>query len=102
MFDVDFSYCWLNLEVSWYSLEQYIGCIIRQAFNYYCSLLQVWREAEKQVLIWDLEAKEVLKVLNLIVIGSLRSVKVLKVLTLIRWKMWKVLMCQPKKWKGVR
>ena len=27
--------------VSWYSLEQYIGCIIRQAFNYYCSLLQV-------------------------------------------------------------
>ena len=45
-FDVDFSYCWLNLEVSWYSPEQYIGCIIRQAFNYYCSLLQVWREAE--------------------------------------------------------
>ena len=40
-FDVDFSYCGLNLEVSWYSLEQYIGCIIRQAFNYYCSLLQV-------------------------------------------------------------
>ena len=29
------------LEVSWYSLEQYIGCINRQAFNYYCSLLQV-------------------------------------------------------------
>ena len=28
-------------EVSWYSLEQYIGCIIRQAFNYCCSLLQV-------------------------------------------------------------
>ena len=55
-FDVDISYCWLNLEVSWYSLEQYIGCIIRQAFNYYCSLLQVWREAEMQVLIWDLEA----------------------------------------------
>ena len=40
-FDVDFSYCQLNLEVSWYSLEQYIGCIIRQAFNYCCSLLQV-------------------------------------------------------------
>ena len=40
-FDVDFSYCWLNLEVSWYSLEQYIGCIIRQAFNYYCSLQEV-------------------------------------------------------------
>ena len=30
------------------------------------------------------------KVLTLIVIGSLRSVEVLKVLTLIRWKMWKV------------
>ena len=29
------------LEASWYSLEQYIGCIIRQAFNYCCSLLQV-------------------------------------------------------------
>ena len=32
-----------NLEVSWYSLEQYIGCIIRQAFKFsiiqpmYCS-----------------------------------------------------------------
>ena len=47
------------LEVSWYSLEQYIGCIIRQAFNYHCSLLQVWREAENQALMWDLEAKEV-------------------------------------------
>ena len=29
------------LEVSRYSLEQYIGCISRQAFNCYCSLLQV-------------------------------------------------------------
>ena len=29
-----------DLEVSWYSLEQYIGCIVRQAFNYYCSLHQ--------------------------------------------------------------
>ena len=24
-FDVDFSYCWLNLVEAWYSLEQYIG-----------------------------------------------------------------------------
>ena len=32
------------------------GCIGRQAFNYYCSLLQVWWEAEKEALIWDLEA----------------------------------------------
>ena len=23
--DVDFSYCWLNLVETWYSLEQYIG-----------------------------------------------------------------------------
>ena len=43
-----------------------------------------------------------LKVLNLIVIGSLRSWEVLKVLNLIRWKLWKVLNCKPKKWKGVR
>ena len=35
-----------NLEVSWYSLEQYIGFVVRQAFNYCCSLHQVWREAE--------------------------------------------------------
>ena len=25
-------------EVSWYSLEQYIGFVVRQAFNYCCSL----------------------------------------------------------------
>ena len=35
-----------DLEVSWYSLEQYIGCINRQAFNYYCSLFQVWGKLE--------------------------------------------------------
>ena len=27
--------------VSWYSLEQYIGFVVRQAFNYCCSLHQV-------------------------------------------------------------
>ena len=43
---VDFSYCWINLEVLKYSLEQYIGFAVRQAFNYYCSLHQVWREVE--------------------------------------------------------
>ena len=31
----------LHLEVSWYSLEQYIGFVVRQAFNYCCSLHQV-------------------------------------------------------------
>ena len=31
----------INLEVSWYSLEQYIWLYSRQAFNYCCSLLQV-------------------------------------------------------------
>ena len=51
--------------------------------------------------------------LNLMVIRSLRSAKSvkpngnwkpkkLKVLNLIRWKMWKVLNCLLKKWKGVR
>ena len=35
-----------NLEDLKYSLEQYIGFAVRQAFNYYCSLHQVWREAE--------------------------------------------------------
>ena len=53
------------------------------------------------------------KVLNLMVISSLRSVKSVKpngnwkpkkleVLNLIGWKMWKVLNCLLKKWKGVR
>ena len=28
-------------EVSWYCLEQYIGFVVRQAFNYCCSLHQV-------------------------------------------------------------
>ena len=51
-FDVDFSYCWLNLEVSWYSLEQYIWLYCRQVFNYCCSLLQVWKDTVMQVLIW--------------------------------------------------
>ena len=35
-----------NVVVGWYSLEQYIGFVVRLAFNYYCSLHQVWREAE--------------------------------------------------------
>ena len=30
-----------SLEVSWYSLEQYIGFVVRQASNYCCSLHQV-------------------------------------------------------------
>ena len=45
------------------------------------------------IVIGSLRSVDVLKVLNLIVIGSLRSVEVLKVITLIRWKMWKVLNC---------
>ena len=31
----------MDVEVSWYSLEQYIGFVVRQAFNYCCSLHQV-------------------------------------------------------------
>ena len=42
-----------------YSLEQYIGFVVSQAFIHYCGLHQVWREAENQVLILDLEASEV-------------------------------------------
>ena len=45
-FDVGFSYCWINLEVLKYSLEQYIGLVVRQAFICYCGLHQVWLEAE--------------------------------------------------------
>ena len=33
-------------EVLKYSLEQYIGFVVRQAFIHYCGLHQVWREAE--------------------------------------------------------
>ena len=44
--NVDFSYCWINLDEGWYSLEQYIGFEGRQAFIHYCGLHQVWREAE--------------------------------------------------------
>ena len=39
----EFSVCVVE---GWYSLEQYIGFEVRLAFNYYCSLHQVWREAE--------------------------------------------------------
>ena len=34
------------VEVLKYSLEQYIGFVVRQAFIHYCGLHQVWREAE--------------------------------------------------------
>ena len=71
-FDVDFSYCWLNLEVSWYSLEQYIWLYCRQAFNYCCSLLQVWNDTEMQVLIWGLKC--LLGMLRCM-LGSVKGVK---------------------------
>ena len=32
-FDVDFSFCWLNLEVSWYSLEQNIWLKFKTSFH---------------------------------------------------------------------
>ena len=59
------------------------------------------------------ESLRSVKVLNLMLIRSLRSAKSvkpngnwkpkkLKVLNLIRWKMWKVLNCLLKKWRGVR
>ena len=42
----------IYLEVSWYSLEQYIGCISRQAFNYYCKSSSGLRDTDMQALIW--------------------------------------------------
>ena len=47
-----------------YSLEQYIGFVVRQAFIHYCGLHQVWREAEK--------------LSTYVRFGSLRSVKSVK------------------------
>ena len=34
-------YIYIYLVVSWYSLEQYIGFVVRQAFIHYCGLHQV-------------------------------------------------------------
>ena len=46
-FNVDFSFCWFNLEVGWYSLEQNISWSCWQAFIYYCRLHQVWKGTGK-------------------------------------------------------
>ena len=54
-FDVDFSFCWLNIEVNWWSLEQNIWLNCRQAFNYCCSLHQVWKDTEMHAFIWGLK-----------------------------------------------
>ena len=59
-------------EVSWYSLEQYIWLYCRQAFNYCCSLLQVWKDTEMQVLIWGLKC--LLSMLRYM-LGSVKGVK---------------------------
>ena len=53
-FCVDFSFCWINLEASWFSLEQNSCCSCRQAFIYCCRLHQVWKRTEKTALIWVL------------------------------------------------
>ena len=49
----------LVIEVSWYSLEQYIGFVVRQAFNYCCSLHQVWRKLKTKHLYWIWKPKSV-------------------------------------------
>ena len=51
-FGADFSFCWINLEASWFSLEQNSCCSCRQAFIYFSRLHQVWKGTEKTVLIW--------------------------------------------------
>ena len=61
-----------GLEVSWYSLEQYILLYCRQAFNYFCSLLHVWKDTEMQALIWGLKC--LLSMLRCM-LGSVKGVK---------------------------
>ena len=51
-FDVDFSFCWLILEGSWFSLEQNSCCSCRWAFIYFSRIYQVWTGSEKTVLVW--------------------------------------------------
>ena len=47
LFDVDFSLCWLNLEASWFSLEQNSCWSCRQAFIYFSRIHHVWKGTEK-------------------------------------------------------
>ena len=54
LFGVDFSFYWINLEASWFSLEQNSCCSCRQAFIYFSRLHQVRKGTEKTALIWDL------------------------------------------------
>ena len=53
-YDLDFSFCWFNFEVVWYSLEQNISWICWQAFIYCCRLHQVWEGTGKHALIGSL------------------------------------------------
>ena len=67
-FGVDFSFCWSNIEVCWYSLEQNIGFVGRQAFH---------------PLLWTSSGlKGSWKLSTYIRFGSLRSVKVLKLMVI--------------------
>ena len=81
-----------SLVVSWYFLEHYIGFVVRQAFNYCCSLHQVRREA--------------VKLSAYIGIGSLRSVKTVKPKS--NWKLRSIKSVKPngnwkpKKFKSVK
>ena len=54
IFCVDFSFCWLNLEIKlvFSGTEQLLYC--RQAFIHYCGPHQVWKRTKKLHLIWVL------------------------------------------------
>ena len=53
--DIDFSFCWLNLEVSWFLWNRTSGWSLRQAFIHYCRLLQVWKGTRIHALICSLK-----------------------------------------------
>ena len=57
-FDVDFSYCWLNLEVKLYSLEQYIGLIEDKLSSTTVDFFRSEGYLETKCLYWIREPKK--------------------------------------------
>ena len=56
--DVDFSYCWLNLEVKLYSLEQYIGLIEDKLSSTTVDFFRSEGYLETKCLYWNREPKK--------------------------------------------
>ena len=56
--DVDFSYCWLNLEVKLYSLEQYIGLIEDKLSSTTVDFFRSEGYLETKCLYWIREPKK--------------------------------------------